>query len=518
MEYICIFIGLIFNYRMKIQSYIIVLLIGCLPLLSFSQESDVNPNGYNRFYFDNGIISSEGTLRDGKPDGYWKTYFEDGTLKSEGNRVNYMLDSTWVFYNDKGDIILKINYKKDKKNGLRVTYREKEYLEENFVNDVKQGYTTLYYSNGRVKNRTFFKNGLENGISKTFNPEGLVVRIVEYKSGFVVSRDDINATDMKGDRQGRWVTFWDNDNIHIDGTYRDGRKHGYFKTYNRKGELESVEKFDNGELMVNAQEVAEVNIKTDYYPDGKVKVVAGYRNGKPEGIRREYDRNGNVVASSVFKNGTLTGEGIIDDQMQKDGPWKEYYADGSLEAEGNYDKGKRTGSWKFYYKDGSLRQTGLYNKLGNYDGEWKWYYPGGELLRSEFFINGREDGLMQEFDEKGNVIVKGDYVDGLEEGEWYYSSGDVIRKGEYRSGMRYGTWKTFLADGTLIFKGDFIDDNPNGRHLHYWDNGRIKDDATWLMGKRHGEWTKYNYEGEPIISISYNNGVELKYDGIQIED
>ena len=41
-----------------------------------AQETDINPNGYNTFYFQNGNVSSEGTLKDGKPIGYWKTYYE----------------------------------------------------------------------------------------------------------------------------------------------------------------------------------------------------------------------------------------------------------------------------------------------------------------------------------------------------------------------------------------------------------------------------------------------------------
>ncbi|PID94784.1 MAG: hypothetical protein CSA95_02275, partial [Bacteroidetes bacterium] len=66
-------------------------------------------------------------------------------------------------------------------------------------------------------------------------------------------------------------------------------------------------------------------------------------------------------------------------------------------------------------------------------------------------------------------------------------------------------------------KGEFIDDNPNGRHYHYWKNGKLKDDASWLMGQRHGKWIKYDSQGTPLIVISYRNGVELKYDGYSLE-
>jgi len=505
------------NMRKRI---IYILFTGILFSLNtvYGQKTETNSEGYTYFYYDNGNIASEGILRDGKPDGYWKTYYESGVLKSEGNRKNFLLDSLWTFYNEQGKPVLQINYKNGKKNGNRTTYREKEYTEEYFVSDVKDGYTTVYYADGKVKSKTLFINGLENGLSKTYDRNGWVTQLTEYKNGFVVSREKVNYTDRNGDRQGRWVTFWDNGNLHQDGTYRDGRKHGYFKIYNRKGDLLTVEKYDNGDLLIDAREVAEVDIRTDYYPDGKVKTVAGFRNGKPEGIRREYDRSGKVIAAYTYENGVLTGEGIIDDQMQKNGEWKSYYPGGTLQSKGEYRNGKRVGPWFFYYKEGTVQQQGNYNDRGNYEGEWKWFYETGALLRVEHFIDGREEGLMQEFDPEGNIVVSGTYSDGLQEGEWEYNTGDSRQIGSYRSGMRFGTWKVIANDGTLLFKGDFIDDNPNGRQVWYWDNGKIKDDATYLMGQRHGEWTKYDYLGNPFITITYRNGTEISYDGIKLNN
>ncbi|HSP88457.1 MAG TPA: hypothetical protein VLN45_10015, partial [Ignavibacteriaceae bacterium] len=106
-----------------------------LAVILYAQDK-VEPNGYNKFYYENGKLSSEGNMRNGKPDGYWKTYYENGILKSEGNRKDFELDSVWNFYNDTGIIILKITYLKGKKNGIRTTYQEDEIQEENFVNDV----------------------------------------------------------------------------------------------------------------------------------------------------------------------------------------------------------------------------------------------------------------------------------------------------------------------------------------------------------------------------------------------
>ena len=60
--------------------------------------SQINENGFNVFYYENGVKSSEGYLKNGKPDGFWKTYYENGVLKTEGKRTEFLLDSIWVFY------------------------------------------------------------------------------------------------------------------------------------------------------------------------------------------------------------------------------------------------------------------------------------------------------------------------------------------------------------------------------------------------------------------------------------
>jgi antitoxin component YwqK of YwqJK toxin-antitoxin module len=92
-------------------------------ILSAQAQNQVDPDGFNRFYYPNGQVSSEGYLRNGQPDGYWKTYFENGSLKSEGNRIDFLLDSTWTFYDENGNKTLEVNYKAGMKEGKRFTYR-----------------------------------------------------------------------------------------------------------------------------------------------------------------------------------------------------------------------------------------------------------------------------------------------------------------------------------------------------------------------------------------------------------
>ncbi len=94
--------------------FIFLLMAMVIPALA-QQKAKIKANGYNIFYYENGKISSEGTMLNGKPDGYWKNYYENGRLKSEGNRKNFLLDSLWRFYNEKGQLTVEINFKNEKK-------------------------------------------------------------------------------------------------------------------------------------------------------------------------------------------------------------------------------------------------------------------------------------------------------------------------------------------------------------------------------------------------------------------
>ena len=504
------------------KSFFKILLVslfsGLLYLNGFSQQikNKINPNGYNIFYYPNGQVSSEGTMLNGKPDGYWKNYYETGILKSEGNRKNYLLDSTWNFYDDSGRLVLQINYQKGKKNGYRISYNDDEIIKENFVDDVKQGYSYILDTTGRVKMEIPFVDGLENGLAREFDETGNIIQLIQYKKGYVVNRERINRYDSKHQPDGKWKWFYDDGKLRKTGYYTHGLKNGYFKEYDRDGNLISVVKYVNGEKEEKTEELTKLDIKTDYWPNGKPKIVATYKNGVPEGVRREYNENGEVEKSYIFKNGKIIAEGILTDSGKKQGLWKEYYENGSLKSEGNYKDDKKTGKWKYYYKNGQLEETGEYVD-GKPEGEWLWYYPSGKLLRKMSYYQGLADGEITEYDEDGNVTLFGEYLEGKREGKWIYSVGDAKEETAYSDDMKNGWDKIYTKDGVLLFEGKYIDDNPNGEHNWYWPNGKLKQSGKYVMGIKNGDWKKYDEDGQLYLTITYKLGKEEKYDGINVD-
>lgn len=500
---------------MKIISHIALVLLMMISSFAYTQEEVVD--GFTIFYHPNGQKSSEGIIKDGKPESYWKTFSEEGILLSEGNRKNHLLDSTWKFYDERGVLKMEIRYREGKKNGIRTTYRENEKLEENFINDLKQGITTYYYPEGQIKKTLNYINGLEEGIAKEYAEDGRIIQLITYKKGFISNRERINRYDNEGKKHGNWKYFYDDGVLQLECIYKHGLRNGYYKEYDEEGNLLVAYKYVDGEKQEFVAELAKLDVKKEYYPDGKVKIKATYnKENKPEGVWREYNEEGEVEKSFIYKNGIVIGEGIITEQGNKTGSWKEYFDNGLIKGEGFYNNDMKVGPWTFYHSNGEIEQKGTYDSLGRCSGEWKWYYSSGILQRNENYKEGISDGLMTEYNRRGKVILQGSFWKGFEDGSWTYDIGDHREEGEYIEGLRDGQWKSYYATGNIKFEGKFIEDNPHGEHIWYWDNGKLKDKGNYIMGRKHGDWITYNHDGSPFLVITYENGIEKKYDGVKI--
>lgn len=494
---------------------LLIVFLTLIPLAISAMQPD---SVYTVLRFPSGQVSSEGWLVNGKPEGYWKNYHENGRIKSEGNRKQFLLDGPWKFYNEEGELTLEINYVQGKRQGDRVVWLPEEIVRENFENDIRQGLTRHFDKSGRLLKTTPFVNGLEDGMSLSYDTTGTIIELVQYRRGFITSRERINRRDHEGRPNGLWKWFYEDGILKAEGTFKNGLRNGFFKNYDRQGNLLTIEKYTDDVLEESAKEVAILEYRRDFWPDGKIKTEATYRQGQPEGIRREFDRDGNITTSYVFRNGLLLAEGVLDAAGLRQGFWKEFYPSGIIKSQGNYNNNFRTGIWEFYYPDGAIEQKGNYDEKGQPDGLWKWFYNSGDVLREEYYRKGQPDGLMTEYDTEGQIIAQGEYLEGQREGFWRIKTGRFTEEGSYSEGMRSGIWKHYYEDGSLAFEGGFREDLPNGTHISYYPNGRKMEEGSWLMGRRNGEWKRWNQDGTPFLSILYVNGVERAYDGIRLTD
>jgi antitoxin component YwqK of YwqJK toxin-antitoxin module len=506
------------------KKLILILLIALSGKVVFSQAIENIKDGYHIFKYPNGAVSSEGMIKNGRPDGYWTSYYVTGIKKSEGKRSNYLLDSIWVFYDQTGDTVERINYLYGKRNGYYYKYKKDPYSgifiwsKELFAGDKKEGKAYIYYPDHKIRQVITYNRGKKEGLSKEYDEEGNVITLLEYNNDFLVSREKINRTDNNGLKQGDWKEFYDNGNLKTEKTYKDDLLHGYYKEYDSSGNPVLTMLYDNGAIVKsNVEDQPDIEIVNKYDQEGKLIYSGPYRNNVPVGIHREFGSDGKVTHSKIYNdNGLLVSEGIVDEEGNRNGSWKDYFPSGKIEDEGQYINNRQTGLWKFYGYEDKTEQTGYFNN-GRPDGLWKWYYENGALIREEEYFQGKRDGSYIEYSKDGEIIAKGQYADGERNGDWTFKSGNNIEEGKYIIGLRDGMWKSYYTNGKLRFKGNYVQGNADGPHFYYYETGRLKEEDYYQMGIRQRTWKKYDEEGNLLLSITYKDNIETSINGVKIK-
>ncbi|MEN8905934.1 MAG: toxin-antitoxin system YwqK family antitoxin, partial [Clostridiales bacterium] len=209
---------------------IIIILLGCAYISLFGQK-DINPNGYNKIFYPNGSLQSEGRLVNGKPEGYWRNYYPTGVLKSEGSRKNNLLDSIWIFYSITGDTISKIHYLNGKKNGYSIEffanaknplYKHNINLKELYVNNRKEGKSFYYYEDGKIKEVCNYENNLKEGEAIEYAEDGRVISIKKYRKGTLVDREKVNRFTEDNRKNKVWKEFYPNGKLKSEAYFKNG--------------------------------------------------------------------------------------------------------------------------------------------------------------------------------------------------------------------------------------------------------------------------------------------------------
>lgn len=509
------------------QFIILLFLLLCISCL-YAQE--INPNGYNIFYYPNGNISSEGNMSDGKPDGFWRNYYEDGSLMSEGRRLYFELDSIWNFYSNDGNLETSVSYRNNEKNGYTFIYDyfytkdsvKKYYLDskELYSMGLREGLSYFYDKDGYLRYTFNYKNDKRNGEGKEFDKDSLIITLFTYYNGYQIDAVKINRRDRNNLKQGKWVEFYSNGNKRIEANYQDDKLHGVYKEYDLSGKLISEVRYENGILYTPKPEdeiTLKAEVKKSYYPDGVVQYEGAFLNNIPVGIHKEYNEIGNVIKNVEYNDhGEIIGEGLFDENGNRTGKWRlfdayeEYYY-----GEGNYINGLKEGHWVYFYKDKNIEQEGFYTN-DKPDKEWAWYYNNGSKKVEEEYFLGKQEGYYIEYDTLGSTVAKGEYFDNAKVGEWFYVIGIITQHGKYEYGLRTGEWKyTYIANNKKRFVGSYKNGEPDGTHIWYYLNSNVEVIGDYRMGRKNKLWKKYNPDGTLYITYTYRNGALAKIDGVK---
>lgn len=135
----------------------------------------------------------------------------------------------------------------------------------------------------------------------------------------------------------------------------------YFEEY-KNGLLDGAQVWfgDDGNIGMRKYFVSgkQVGNQITYYPNGNIRSIFPFKDGKVEGTIEWYNRNGLLFDTSEIIDGT--GRYIV------------YWNNGKIKEIGNLTKHKKTGTWKEFNQEGEIEKEIQYSNKGTILKQ-KWY-------------------------------------------------------------------------------------------------------------------------------------------------
>ncbi len=273
--------------------------------------------------------------------------------------------------------------------------------------------------------------------------------------------------------------------------------------------------------------------RTDWFPSG-TRYASGPYHLDWEAVEGQWTEwaPGGIAWQGPYVRGEQSGASV------KDGVWYVSYPDGTLKAQGKFERGLRQGIWHEFYSDGGLFEEVMYVN-GQQHGQSSRWYRGRVPMEQGEFRNGQREGKWTYWDPLGFHAQQGPFENGLRHGQWtawhrngklarreHYERGvlngwlleffpadqTVSKQGEMRGGVPHGPWQAFFPSGQLAEEGENLGGRPHGVQRTYYratasaaddEPPRLHKEATYAEGKLQGPFTEYYQSGAVLERGEY---------------
>jgi antitoxin component YwqK of YwqJK toxin-antitoxin module len=267
------------------------------------------PNGHSNSYDIYGKLKSKGDYKNGLKDGYWEEstfkfyYVTSGWINKEvGHFLLGDKNGEWNSYikhdivktitYDMGRIILEVQYDKNQKlyskfNLVSMLF-EKYYpngkienMGENNERGERTGEWSFFNENGKLVEKTYYKNDLENGDYEIYDVDGYL---------------EVKGTKKNNKKYGRELIYFQSGQIASIGNYINDKKVGLWENFSSRGNIIERNNYKMGVLDGTHEE---------YFLNGIISQKGNYVNGKKVGFWDYYTEKGNHYRRELYKNGIM---------------------------------------------------------------------------------------------------------------------------------------------------------------------------------------------------------------------
>lgn len=501
--------------------------------------SDGILHGLGTSYYVNGGKQCEVNFVKGERDGKMLCLYPNGSTKSETNYTNGKLNGPYLSYNQVGDILETYTYVNDQIDGKYLEFYDGKLVrsEAEYANGAIKDSFKMYYSNGKLEK----ENNYEAGKIKN--------SITYFANGKKATESIFNA----------------NEELETYG-YFDSNGNKYFEEKYKSGELKSavqfgkniakpveislssnpfvMKDFDGNPLAAgNFEKGRKTGEWVHHFSSGTKRLQEFYSNKAQNGLSHDYNKNGLTNSIKNFTNDTINGlyevyqNGRLDrnysyEKGRQNGPYKTFYADGSLKSEGYLVNGGTNFEKLNYWQNGTLSRrekyiedvlvsAETYNHKGekensfdftNKKGKFSMSLDNGATTISNELVNGELNGKLVEKDKFNNPITETEYINGARHNTYkdYSPLGTIYRESVFYAGKMNGLDKIYDIVGNLRYSNETTFGDENGKLTRFYHNKKKIQECTQLNGLIEGDYTYYNLKGEPILIIGYQEN-SIKY-------
>lgn len=443
----------------------------------------------------------------GELQGEWKEYYPNGKLRKNYNYKNGEHEGVQEDFFESGTPSMRVRYQNGVKDGLYQEWNEAKSLltQIHFSDGLRDGSYQKWYANGQQKIDRRYIKGNKEGRESIWSESGVLVHSAEYKNG--VPEGLVEAWYPSGNPRSRQF-------------YQNGELHGDFLSWFDDGAAQSKRQFFAGRPVGNHLEYhpleegqAQYQLAKDltyvngflegeqkaYYPDGKAKTVMSYKNHVLDGLKKVWDRHGELVEEANYLAGQLHGRYYV---SKVDGRGYVYH----------YQHNILEGLHQIYYPPHQF--FGVVKSLeGNYvngvfDGEVVEFNQAGTKIASTLYNAGLKDGLVHLYTNEGRLKVSAQFKNDDQEGSAveYHPNGSVARDVLFIKNQKEGEEKSYFENGRLsslyVYKAGKLD----GLCCEWNPKGILLFEGEYRDGKREGRFNKYDESGKAtVIQIYANN-------------
>lgn len=444
---------------------------------------DQKLTGEWEYYGATGNVISKRNFTAGKLNGRYETFYYNGNKQYSGMVSNDKAKGESINYYENGLMRSKGTFDDDKKNGPYTKYftNGSIYEVENFRNGVLEGNALTNFNSGGRKYEGSYSNGILDGPFKEYYENGRINTISEVR---------------KGKGNGLKTEYYVNGAVYSKVKLEDGDREGPCTSWYENGQEESKEIFKKGKLHGKC---------TYYHRNGKVRTELTYDNGVQDGPSTTWDDEGRILFKDEYKRGhisKISHYNVLTGKLVKE----------------NVIEDREKNLIQIYDPVGNLVKEAVCDRDGNYNGLYKEYYLNGAVELQKNYENGKTNGKSISYFENGKVEKELNYKEGELQGMYnsFHDNGKKAKEGMYENGERNGYWYTYDNLGTLLETEYYIGDKMHGINLYYRPNGKIQKKEVWEYDEQLST-TEYDTSGKIIQHVVYPLGqttAGVNYNGI----